>query len=186
MFICNYRVNLTVMYLSSPVLRLRAPELADLDFLFHIENDTRQWMVSSCKVPYSRYLLQQYIETNSHELYIDKQARMMIEHVDTGQLLGAIDLFDFSPANRRAEVGIVIDKACRGKGYGHEALTVLCDYAEHVLGLHQLYAYVLEDNDPARRLFASCGFIHVVTLSDWVFSDKKYRPVYLYQCILEK
>ena len=72
------------MYLASSTLRLRAPELGDLDFLFHVENDTRQWMVSACKVPYSRYLLQQYIETNSHDLYVDKQARLMVERCDTG------------------------------------------------------------------------------------------------------
>ena len=174
------------MYLASSILRLRAPELSDLDFLFHVENDTRQWVVSACKVPYSRYLLQQYIEANTHDLYADKQVRMMIEHRDTGELLGAVDLFDFSPADRRAEVGIIIDRDSRGKGYGREALTLLCDYAEHVLDIHQLYSYVLEDNVPARKLFVSCGFSHRVTLTDWVFVDKKYRDVCLYQRLFEK
>lgn len=174
------------MYLQSETLLLRAPELDDLDFLFHMENDTRQWVVSACKVPYSRYLLQQYIETNAHDLYIDRQVRLMIEHSDTGELLGAIDLFDFSPADRRAEVGIAIDKINRGKGYGREALALLCDYAEHVLDLHQLYAYVLEGNASAQKLFASCGFGHTATLPDWVFSNKKYRAVDLYQRVFEK
>ena len=67
------------MYLHSDILRLRAPELSDLDFLFHIENDTRLWVVSACKTPYSRYLLQQYIETNAHDIYADRQVRLMIE-----------------------------------------------------------------------------------------------------------
>ena len=177
---------LAPMHLVSSNLRLRAPELNDLDFLFHIENDTRQWVVSACKMPYSRYLLKQYIETNTHDLYIDKQARLMVEHCGTGELLGAVDLFDFSPANRRAEVGIIIDGVSRGKGYGREALALLCDYAEHILDLHQLYAYILEDNVSAQSLFTSCGFKHVATLSDWVFSDKKYRSVCLYQRIFEK
>lgn len=174
------------MYLSSPILRLRAPEMNDLDFLFHIENDTRQWVVSSCKVPYSRYLLQRYIETNTHDLYADKQVRMMVEHVPTGMLVGVVDLFDFSPADRRAEVGIVIDSSSRGKRFGHEALTLLCHYADHVLDLHQLYAYVLEDNVAARNLFVSNHFSLTATLSDWVFSDKRYRAVNLYQRIFVK
>ena len=38
-------------YLHSDLLQLRAPELTDLDFLFHIENDTCQWCVSACKTP---------------------------------------------------------------------------------------------------------------------------------------
>jgi diamine N-acetyltransferase len=169
------------MYLHSVLLNLRAPELADLDYLFHVENDTRQWMVSSCKVPYSRFQLQRYVETNAHDIYADKQLRLMVERVEDKQLMGIVDLFDFSPADHRAEVGIVIDPAYRGRGYGREALALLCHYAEHVLDLHQLYAYVFEDNAPARQLFASCGFSEVATLKDWVFSDKKYRAVCLCQ-----
>ena len=169
------------MYLHSALLNLRAPELADLDYLFHVENDTRQWMVSSCKVPYSRFQLQRYVETNVHDIYADKQLRLMVECVEDKQLVGIVDLFDFSPADHRAEVGIVIDPAYRGRGYGREALALLCHYAEHVLDLHQLYAYVFEDNALARQLFASCGFSEVATLKDWVFVGKKYRSVCLCQ-----
>lgn len=174
------------MYLHSALLNLRAPELADLDYLFHVENDTRQWMVSSCKVPYSRFQLQRYVETNAHDIYADKQLRLMVERVEDKQLVGIVDLFDFSPADHRAEVGIVIDPAYRGRGYGREALALLCHYAEHVLDLHQLYAYVFEDNAPARQLFASCGFSEVATLKDWVFVGKKYRSVCLCQRFFEK
>ena len=169
------------MYLRSETLNLRAPEHCDLDYLFHVENDTRQWMVSACKVPYSRFQLQQYIETNAHDIYTDRQLRLMMERVEDKRVVGIIDIFDFSPADRRAEVGIVVDRDCRGKGYGRETLALLCDYAEHVLDLHQLYAYVLEENVAARHLFASCGFKQTAILPDWVFSDKKYRAVVLYQ-----
>lgn len=174
------------MYLRSDVMSLRAPELCDLDYLFHVENDTRQWMVSSCKVPYSRFQLQRYIETNAHDIYVDKQLRLMIEREEDGHLVGIIDMFDFSPSDRRAEVGIVIDRECRGRGYGREALALLCDYAEHVLDLHQLYAYIFDDNAAARQLFASCGFDEVSLIPQWVFSDKKYKDVCLYQRIFEK
>lgn len=174
------------MFLQSSLLRLRASELSDLDYLFHVENDTREWMVSACKVPYSRFQLQQYIETNAHDLYVDKQLRLMIERVDDNQVVGVIDLFDFSPADRRAEMGIIVDRECRGKGYGREALMLLCDYAECVLDLRQLYAYVFEDNVSARQLFASSGFELTATLPDWVFRNKKFRSVCLYQLLFEK
>ena len=174
------------MFLRSSSLNLRAPELGDLDFLFHIENDTRQWMVSACKVPYSRFQLQQYVETNAHDIYVDKQLRLMIERVEDGALVGVIDLFDFSPSNRRAEIGIIVDGGCRGKGYGREALSLLCDYAERVLDLRQLYAYVLEDSISARQLFASGGFNLTAMLPDWVFWNKNYRNVCLFQRLFEK
>lgn len=174
------------MYLQSSRLRLRAPELEDLDYLIHVENDTREWMVSACKVPYSRFQLKQYIETNAHDLYVDKQLRLMIEHKETGSLVGVIDLFDFSPVNRRAEMGLIIDRKFRGQAFGREALAMLCDYAEHVLGLHQLYAYILEENSAACRLYESSGFDLVVTLADWVCWDREYKAVSLFQRIFEK
>lgn len=174
------------MYLQSSRLRLRAPELEDLDYLIHVENDTREWMVSACKVPYSRFQLKQYIETNAHDLYVDKQLRLMIEHKETGSLVGVIDLFDFSPVNRRAEMGLIIDRKFRGQAFGREALAMLCDYAEHVLGLHQLYSYILEENSAACRLYESSGFDLVVTLADWVCWDREYKAVSLFQRIFEK
>lgn len=174
------------MYLQSDKLLLRAPELGDLDFLFHIENDTRLWTVSACKTPYSRYLLQQYIETNTHDLYVDKQVRLMIELRETNQLIGTVDLFDYNPSARRAEMGLVIDGAFRGKGYAKETLSLFLDYAERVLDLHQLYVYIFSDNVVARQLYASFGFREVATLEDWVFSDRKFRSVCLCQRIFEK
>ena len=77
-------------YLRSATLNLRAPELGDLDYLFHVENDTRQWMVSACKVPYSRFQLQQYIASNAHDIYADRQLRLMMERVEDGRLVGII------------------------------------------------------------------------------------------------
>ena len=174
------------MFLQSSLLRLRAPEMGDLDYLFHVENDTREWMVSACKVPYSRIQLQRYIETNAHDIYIDRQLRLMIEHRETGTLVGIIDFFDYSPADHRAEIGIVVDRDWRGKGVGRDALSLLCNYAEHVLDLHQLYAYIFENNVSSLRLFESCGFERVATLADWVYFDKKYRGVCLYQRIFAK
>ena len=173
-------------FLHYSSLNLRAPELGDLDYLFHVENDTRQWMVSACKVPYSRFQLQRYVESNAHDIYADRQLRLMVERVEDKRVAGIVDLFDFSPADRRAEVGIVVDRDLRGKGVGREALTLLCDYAEQVLDLHQLYAYVFEENMAARQLFASCGFREVAQLKDWVFAGKKYRAVCLYQRLFEK
>lgn len=173
-------------FLESEKIRLRAPELSDLDFMFHIENDTRLWVVSACKVPYSRYQLQQYIETNSHDLYVDKQMRLMIDDRSSGRVVGAIDLFDFSPSDRRAEMGIVIDKEERGKGYASEALTMVCDYASRLLHLHQLYAFILDGNESASRLFASCGFAKVAVFPEWVLVESQYRGVDVYQRIFEK
>ena len=157
------------MLLQSPIIQLRAPELADLDFMFHIENDTRLWLVSSCKVPYSRFQIQQYIESNAHDIYADKQLRLMIEHRVSGEV-----------------VGIVIDAPYRCKGFAAESLRLLATYARRVLQLNQLYAKVLAEHQIARKLFKRCGYSEVATLPQWVFSEGCYKDVCVYQCVFEK
>ena len=42
-------------------VRLRAMEPEDLDLLYKIENDERLWNVCTTNVPYSRYVLRDYI-----------------------------------------------------------------------------------------------------------------------------
>ena len=42
-------------------ISLRAIELEDLDFLYQVENSTSIWHLSNSQVPFSRYLLEQYI-----------------------------------------------------------------------------------------------------------------------------
>lgn len=167
--------------LQSSRILLRAPELSDADFMLHIENDTRLWYVSACKVPYSRYRLQRYIRENSHDIYTDKQLRLMIEERASRRVVGIIDLFDYSPFHHRAEVGVVLADDSRGKGYATEALTLLCDYSVQMLNIHQLYAYVYADNRAACSLFERCGFHSVAFLKDWGYSGGKYHDACLFQ-----
>ena len=69
----------------------------------------------------------------------------------------------------------------RGRGYGTEALTLLCDYARLALGMHQLAAVVAIDNEPSKALFDSAGFVTAGRLRSWLRSANHYTDVLLYQ-----
>lgn len=170
--------------LQSERITLRAPEISDLDFMFRIENDTRLWVVSACKTPYSRYQLHQYITENRHDIYADRQLRLMIEK-SNGETIGAVDLIDFNPSSHRAEVGIVIVEEERGKGYAGETLTLLRRYTKEILDIHQLYAYVYSDNTAAWRLFEKAGFIATATLKEWEYNNGRYKDVSIFQLIMQ-
>ena len=54
---------------------------------------------------------------------------------------------------------VIIHAAFRNKGYGSQALLLLCQQAaEH--GVHELYDDIASDN-PAITLFTRCGFAEV-------------------------
>lgn len=166
-----------------PVVRLRAMEPEDLDALYRIENDRDVWDVGENNVPYSRYILHDYIANASADIYADKQVRMVVEN-EKGQLVGVADVVNFCPSHARAEVSIVICREHRKKGYARAAITQIMEYALRTLHLHQLYAVVREDNMPSLNLFSSLGFKSKMVLDDWLFDGKDYHNAVVMQFFL--
>ena len=166
-----------------PVVRLRAMEPEDLDALYRIENDRDVWDVGENNVPYSRYILYDYIANASADIYADKQVRMVVEN-EEGQLVGVADVVNFCPSHARAEVSIVICREHRKKGYAKAAIRQIMEYALRTLHLHQLYAVVREDNMPSLNLFSSLGFKSKMVLDDWLFDGKDYHNAVVMQFFL--
>ncbi len=107
-----------------PKVFLRAMEPEDLDYLYRIENDADLWGVGVTNVPYSRYALHDFIATATGDIYTDKQVRLMVDD-ETHHTVGIVDLMNFAPRHHRAEVGIVIEKQCRGRHFAFAALREL-------------------------------------------------------------
>ncbi|MEC9209231.1 MAG: GNAT family N-acetyltransferase [Bacteroidota bacterium] len=135
-------------------IALRLLQDSDLDFLEKIENNKENWKFGSEKKQYSKQELADYITNAKTDISIAKQYRFVIDLKNTP--IGFIDLFNYT--TRSAEVGVIITKDYRGKGFATEALNLLTDYAFFVLDINQLYASVTKDNLQSIKLFTSCGF----------------------------
>lgn len=168
-------------YLQHAHIRLRNVEPEDLEFIYQVENDPELWEVSQTSVPFSRYVLKQYLENSRCDLFADRQLRLMIESRKTGEIAGMIDLADFEPMHNRAAAGIMVSTDYRHQGIGHEALELLCRYGSEHLHLNQLYAYIPADNEYSLKLFASCGFEWSGVLKEWLRSGKRYKDAVLVQ-----
>ena len=169
--------------LENDTIRLRQPEPEDLDMLYLWENDTSLWESGNARYPYSRYYLKQYIALAGNDLFKRKHLRLIIERKATGTAVGTIDLYDFDPHHRRAEVGILIDAAHQRQGLATNALKLLIDYAFSFLKLHLLYAYIPVTNTPSLHLFEQCGFETMGLLKDWLSSSNGYTDVIFLECI---
>lgn len=171
-----------VTFLNSERIRLRALEPEDLDLLYELENDPASWSLSNSTMPYSKFFLHQYLEHQQGDLFADKQLRLVIESSDK-QLIGLVDLFEFQPLHQRAELGIIIIKEHRQKGYAKDAINLLLDYAYNHLMLHQLYAQVGVSNLASIKLFEACGFTHEATLKQWLFTPDGFKDAFVFQKI---
>jgi diamine N-acetyltransferase len=155
------------MFLKGDHTYLRALEPTDLDFLYTLENDTTVWHVGNTLTPYSKFVLEQYLENAALDIYTIKQLRLVICN-QAHEAIGAIDLFDFDPLHRRAGVGIVVSAPYRGKGHAAEALHLLLHYCQHTLQLHQVYCSVTATNHSSIKLFKQAGFEEIGIRRDWL------------------
>lgn len=172
------------MTLQNNKIKLRAPELTDLDIIYKWENDTELWHLSQTQIPFSRFDIEQFILQGNHDIYVEKQFRFMIETIEDNAIVGAIDIFDFDAKNKRAGIGILIDKNYRELGLGSEALGILIGYAKNTLQLHQLYCNILISNLVSLHLFKEKHFQEIGVKKDWIFIKGKYLDEVILQLIL--
>jgi diamine N-acetyltransferase len=181
------------MQLVGELIQLRAMEPSDLKLLYRWENDSTVWSVSGTLVPFSKFVLEEFVNQAHQDIYTNKQVRLMIDlkYMDEEddieeetKCIGCVDLFEFDPRNKRAGVGILIaNQADRGKGYATEALHLIIDYAFEVLDLHQLFSNVRVDNESSVALFKRLGFEITGLKQDWIYYQGKFYDEYTMQLI---
>lgn len=158
-------------------------EPSDVDLLYDWENDKSLWRLSSTIAPISRFVLEQYVLNSHLDIYTAKQLRMMIEDNETGQTIGAIDLFDFDPANRRVGIGIFVLKSERTKGKASKAMDLLLDYCFSTLSVKQVFCNITPDNEKSIQLFSSKGFELIGTKKSWLLHGSTWVDENMYQLI---
>jgi diamine N-acetyltransferase len=159
---------------------LRALEPEDLDLLYSIENDRDLWDVSTTNVPYSRYILYEYISKSSGDIYADGQVRLIIENEDK-ETIGIVDLTNFDSRNQRAELGIILEKPYRYKGYGSAVIKQITDYCTRILHLHLIYAIIDTLNTSSISLFKKNSFVQSAILHEWLYDGITYRDAFVFQ-----
>ena len=76
-----------------------------------------------------------------------------------GRHLGNVWLWAIDRRHAKAELRIVLPESETGRGVGPQVIDLACTYAFADLGLHRVYAYVLEPNQRAVRAFEKAGFV---------------------------
>ena len=170
------------MNIEATICRLRALEPEDLELMYGWENDMQIWRVSGTVAPFSRHVLSRLIEEQQFDIYATRQMRLVIEH--DGQAVGAVDLFEFDPHNRRAGVGIIVDSQHRVQGLGYDALKALEQYARQTLHLHQLWCSVTVDNEASLKLFRKAGYVECGLRREWILTSDGALDEILMQKIL--
>lgn len=153
--------------LSSGIVTLRAVEPTDAEFMYDMENDPECWRYGETIAPLSRHIIRDYALTYDADPISARQLRLIIIDSSTRTPVGAIDLYEIDPVNRRAFIGIYILAAHRHKGYASEAIGLVERYAYLSLHLRLLAVRVEHTNIISLHLFESLGFVRRGLIPDW-------------------
>ena len=133
---------------------LRPLIYSDLNFLKSIENNIDNWHFGSEEKKFSNDELINYIENAKINIKIAKQYRFVIDY--NCSPVGFIDLYNYK--NKSVEIGIIISKKYRNRGFAKESLLLILDYSLNNLGLKKISATISSENLLSLMLFKSCGF----------------------------
>jgi diamine N-acetyltransferase len=171
-----------MLFYENELISIRALEPEDLEVLYRWENNVTIWKLGNTNVPFSKYVLRQYIETNKNDIYTDRQVRLMIYSKELNIPVGCIDIFDFEPFHSRAGIGLLISETSfRNKGYASAAIDLVIRYCKDILSLNQLYCNITENNLPSLNLFQKKGFVISGTKINWHFESGKRLNEYFLQ-----
>jgi len=155
----------------------------DLQWLYLIENDEGLWKYSNTIVPFSKEILTKYILNSNRDIFDVKQLRMVVYSKEVSRI-GLIDLYDFSPENKRLALGIIIDEKYRNIGVAKKALFLIEKWIKSRLDIHQIYVNIGEENLISIKLFKSLGYIKIGLKKDWNFYNNKFNSEFTFQKIL--
>ena len=93
------------------------------------------------------------------------------------EMVGYLSVTSIDSRNRKAEwAGIIIGrKDLLRHGYAHEAVRLMLEHLFFELGLHRVYAYVLEEHESSLRMCYKAGFKKEGILKDNVFKNNRFH-----------
>jgi diamine N-acetyltransferase len=173
------------MFIQSEHIYLRALESSDIDMLYQTENDKTIWQISNTITPFSKDILELYLQSAHQDLYTTKQLRLVICLVKTNEPIGTIDLFDFEPMHQRVGIGILIFENFRKNRFAFESIQLIKEYTKNILLLNQLYCNISSTNTESIHLFEKCEFQLIGTKKEWNrLVNNQFEDELMYQLIL--
>jgi len=91
--------------------------------------------------------------------------------------IGYTLLKDIDYKNRTVEIGLHLDPAHHGQGYGKDAFKTLMGYCFSELNMHRLSLQVFAFNERALKMYENMGFKTEGRLRDAFFTKNKYHDI---------
>ena len=162
------------------LVRLRAFDSSDLNKYQDFRNDYEVMRSASGGILYPSTAEDAAREMSGSTSYTAGEYQFAMETKTDRILIGQCGFIKVNWKNRTGEIGILIgEKAYRGKGYGTDAVEVLCRFGFGEMNLRKIKASVFDFNAPALRCYAKCGFEKEGVLQKEIYREGAYHDMVL-------
>ena len=161
-------------------IRLRAFGNADLMPLWQSMNDpeTMGLLSGAPVLPATVEDTAQFMAAQTSHSAGEYQFAM--ERLEDGRFLGRCGLSGLDRRSLHADVTVhIADADMRGRGYGRDAVALLCRFAFDELNLHRLKAQVFDCNENCLSCLAACGFQREGVLKEELYRFGAWHDVIL-------
>lgn len=113
--------------------------------------------------------------------------KFQIHLKDNDEFIGVCDLHNVSFKDQYAEIGYNIGEiSFRNKGYGSEALNLLCDYAFNILNIRNIVMTIYDFNIASIKCAIKNNFKKVGIVKERYYCMGKYNDMIYYQLTKEE
>lgn len=160
------------------LVRLRAFDNSDLMQSLAYSNDYAVMRGASGGILYPSTVDDEARAMSANTSYTAGEYQFAIETLADRRFIGKCGFTKIHWKNRLGELAILIgDPAFRGKGYGADAIAVLCKFGFEELNLHKIKALVFDFNEAALRCYEKCGFRREAVLKQEIYREGAYHDV---------
>lgn len=164
--------------MRSKHVRLRPLQKSDAELLY-------EWIIDRELVIHNSPFFP--VSETDHEAWVERMMSersdlviFVIEDLATKQAIGTCQLLNINWIHRSAELQIRIGSpAFQGRGFGSEAVNLLCGFGFADLNLHRIYLHVFASNQRAIRAYEKCGFSREGVLRESAFVDGSLLDIVL-------
>ena len=143
-------------------LIVRKFKIEDAQCLYahHLEEDVKRWFPNECYADMEETV-------SAIGFYVDRVEHKKLPYVlavelkETGELIGDTGISEVDGRANEVEIGYIIGKEFRAKGYATEVLSAMTAFAFSSFGVNTVYARVICGNDASVRVLEKSGYCFV-------------------------
>lgn len=158
-------------------ISLRPFDIEDSEFTWQLRNDMEG------NKAYGGYPFPVNIDSektwiaNMYLQGVRKNIYLAIEENGSQKFAGYVGARNIDYVNNNAEVGLILLKEFRGKGYFKPAQILFYNYLFREINLHKVYSWVIKGNNIALENDKKIGFVEEGDIKEHIFQDGIYKDL---------